>query len=366
MQINYSSPKTLKTMKKTIIISTLILALILFVTVTLFYNKQAIDANTKVVDRSAIPIPVAVLQAVVSPMQEEFTLPAIVQPVKEADITVNASGKLKTLKVELGSVVRKGEIIGSIDNSLREINLASNQLSIERYEKDYNRYKVLYEGKAATELDYNNAKFNYENAKNQAEQTKQQIADGRVTSPLNGVIVKKNVEEGEFVNTGTVIATVISIAELKASVMMSENDVYRIKAGMPVLLSADVFPGKTFAGTVSYISPRGNEGHNYQVDINIENNSTQLKAGTFVRVTFNIQGGSGVLQIPKTTLVEGLKNPYVYTANSNRAEKRKLVLGREIGEWVEVLSGINPTDKLVASGQINLSEGCLIEIVNTK
>lgn len=353
-------------MKKTIIIISSLAAIILVVGITLFRNKQTIEASNTVVDRSSIPISVSVVAAVSSPTQEEFTLPATVQPVKEADITVNASGKLKTLNIELGSMVRKGEIIGTIDNSLREINLASNQLSVERYEKDYARYKTLYEGKAATELDYNNAKYNYENAKNQAAQTKQQITDGTIASPLNGVIIKKNVEEGEFVNTGTVIATIITIADLKASVMMSENDVYRIKKGMSVSLSADVFPGKTFKGTVGYISSKGNEGHNYQVDINIQNNGAALKAGTFVRVVFKIVGSSDALQIPKMALVEGMKNPYVYIAKGNRAEKRKLVLGRETGEMVEVLSGISQTEQVITSGQINLSEGSLIEILTTK
>ena len=353
-------------MKKTIIIISSLAVIILFVGVTLFQNKQTIEAGNKVVDRSSIPIPVAVVHAVVGPTQEEFTLPAIVQPVKEADITVNATGKLKTLNIELGSMVRKGEIIGTIDNSLKEINLASNQLSVERYEKEYARYKTLYEGKAATELDYNNAKYNYENARNQAAQTKQQITDGLVMSPLNGVIIKKNVEEGEFVNTGTVIATIITIADLKASVMISENDVYRIKTGMPVSLHADVFPGKTFKGSVGYISSKGNEGHNYQVDIHIQNNGTALKAGTFVRVAFRIKGSSDALQIPKMALVEGIQNPYLYIANGNHAEKRKLVLGRETGEMIEVLSGITQKEQLITSGQINLSEGSLIEIVNTK
>ncbi len=326
-------------MKKTILIITSLAAALLLIGFTLLQNKQTIEANTKVVDRSAIPIPVSVVHAIVKATREEFTLPAIVQPVKEADITVNASGKLKTLNIELGSMVKKGEVIGAIDNALREINLASNELSVQRYEKDYVRYKALYEGKAATELDYITAKYNYENAMNLVSQTRQQITDGIIESPLSGVITKKNVEEGEFVNIGTVIATIITIANLKASVMMSENDVYRIKAGMPVSLSADVFPGKVFAGSVGFISPRGNEGHNYQVDINIHNNGMQLKQARSSGWRFGLIANSDALQIPKMALVEGMQNPYVYIAKGNRAERKALVLGRESGELVEVLNG---------------------------
>jgi len=354
-------------MKKRIILISSILLIAVLVAFTLIKNKKAINASNKVVDRSAIPIPVSVISASDQSVNNSFTLPAIVQPEEQADISINSTGKLKSLDIDLGSHVTKGEVIGSVDNSLKELNLASTQLLLDKYKIDYQKYKELYAGKAATETDYNTAKYNYDNTQVQLAQIKQQIADGLVVAPVTGTIVKKNFNAGEFVNTGAKIAQVVDVSRLKANVMVSEREVYKLKAGTPVTLTCDIYPGSTFKGNIKYISPQGDESHNYLVELSIENSgSIVLKAGTFTRATFDLQDNASVLQIPKTALVEGIDNPYIYVVNSNHADTRKLVLGHEIGDNIEVLSGLNIGEQVITEGQINISQGSLIQVVNTK
>ncbi|HSH67216.1 MAG TPA: efflux RND transporter periplasmic adaptor subunit [Bacteroidia bacterium] len=330
-------------------------------------NKKIINEQNKPVDRSMVAIPVTIDKASEMNVGGVFTLPAVLKPVNEANITLNTSGKIKVLNFDLGTRVNKGEIIGSVDNNLKQINLASAQLLAQKNETDYNRLKELYEGKAASEVDYTNAKYAYENAKNQVEQIKQQIADGNLISPVNGVITKKNIEEGEFVSTGAVIATVVDVSSLKATVMVSERDVYRLKQGMPVTIFSDVFPGREFKGNIRFISDAGDESHNYEVEVTIQNdNRVPIKAGTFVTVTFDLKGDSKVLQISKLALVEGTKNPYVYIANGNKPVIRKLILGRDLGDNIEILGGLQPGEAVITSGQINLTENSIIEVITSK
>lgn len=354
-------------MKKNIIIIIAALAVIALIGFTLAKNKKKINEANKVVDRSSVAVPVFTIKVQEAVISGQFSLPAKVEPVNEADIAINSSGKLKHLNIDLGSQVKKGQVIGSIDNSLKQLNLQSTQLLVDKYERDFNNYKELYKGKAASENDYTNAKYNYENAKTQAAQIKQQIEDGNLVAPVSGTIVKKNVEEGEFVNVGSVVASVVDISKLKANVLVSEKDIYRLSPNMPVTILCDIYPGKTFKGNVRYISPKGDESHNYQVEVTVENNnSAQLKAGTFVRVKFDVKNNNKALQIPKNALVEGLKNPYVYVANGNKAEVRKLVLGRESGENIEVLNGLAAGEEVIISGQINLTEGSMIAVTANK
>lgn len=330
-------------------------------------NKKIINEQNKTVDRSAIPIPVTVAKAELSSVSGTFGLPAVLKPVSEANITLNTSGKIRALNFDLGTRVSKGETIGSLDNNLKQISLSSAQLLEQKAEADYNRFKDLYAGKAASEVDYNNAKYNYESAKNQVEQIKQQIADGSMIAPVNGVITKKNVEQGEFVNLGATIATIVDISSLKASVMVSERDVYKLKEGMPVIITSDVFPGKEFKGSIRYISDAGDESHNYEVEVTINNNDRlPIKAGTFISVKFDVKENSSALQIPKLALVEGTKNPYVYIVNGNKPVIRKLTLGRDLGDNIEVLNGLKAGETVIISGQINLTENSIIEVVTSK
>ncbi len=354
-------------MKNKLIIILIVVGVGALIGVRLFSNKQTLNEQNKVVDRSSVSVPVTTINAFVGQVSGKFSVPAIVEPYNTANISINSSGKLQYLNIELGTEVTKGQVLGAVDNGVKYVNLETAQLQLDKNEVDYKRMKDLYEGKAATEVDYNNARFNYENAKTQVALIKQQIADGNIVAPIRGTITKKNVEAGEFVNIGTAIATVVDISRLQSFVMVSEKNVYSLKKGMPVKIHTEIYPDKVFNGTIRYISPNGDESHNYEVGITVENDSrVSLKGGTFILVDFEVANSASALQVPKLSLVEGLKNPYVYLVEGNKAVTRKVVLGRDLGENIEVLDGLKEGEQVVTSGQINISANSIIEVINTK
>jgi len=352
---------------RNVVIAVLLAGLVGFVAFRLISNKKKIDAKNQVIDRSGIAIPVNTIVVSKQQVTGNFSLPAVIQPETEADITLNSAGKIQSLNFKLGSVVKKGQVLGALDNSLKQINLQSTELLLAKAKKDFDRVESLYQGNASTEIDYLNAKYNYENTQTQVAAIKQQIADGTLIAPISGVITKKNLEPGEFVNMGMPVATIVDVSTLKAKVMVGESNIYQVKEKMPVTISSDIFPNTVFEGTVRFVSPNGDESHNYEVEIAIKNNKeAQLKGGTFVKVNFDIPSEGQVLQIPKMALVEGVKNPYVYVASGNKAEQRKITVGREIGENIEVLGGLNEGDQVITSGQINLKSGSIIEVIKNK
>ncbi len=354
-------------MKRNLIIVWIVVGVLALIGFRLFSNKKALNEKNKVVDRSSISVPVTTTNAFSGAVSGKFSVPAIVEPYNSAKVSINAAGKLKDLNLELGTVVSKGQLLGSVDNSVKLLNLESAQLLADKYELDYKRIKELYEGKASTEVDFNNSKYNYENAKTQVALIKQQIADGSVIAPISGTVTVKNVEEGEFVNMGTAIATIVDISRLQSFVLVSEKNVYSLKKGMQVDIHTDIYPDKVFKGTIKYLSPNGDESHNYQVGITVENDRTvSLKGGTFILVDFDIKNSSNALQIPKVALVEGIKNPFVYVVEGKKAVTKKLVLGRDLGENIEVLSGLSEGEQVITSGQINISATSIIDVVNAK
>jgi multidrug efflux system membrane fusion protein len=248
-----------------------------------------------------------------------------------------------------------------LDNRLKDLSLEATQLSIDRLKKDVTRYNTLLAGNATTEIQVNDTKYNYENAVNQAEQIKKQIADAAVKAPISGRIVQKDIEPGEYVTVGKVLGRVLDVARLKVEVPVNESDVYRLREGQTVKVSADVFPGRTFNGRITYIAPQGTEEHNYPVEITIDN-ANGLKADTFVNVDFSQKSAQKALQIPRSALVESIKNPYVFVIDGNVARRRTLTVGRDFGDTIEVLSGLSAGDQVVTTGQLNLSDGKPVQI----
>jgi RND family efflux transporter MFP subunit len=351
-------------MKNKIIVGIIAILLIGGMVYKLTQNKKEIDKNSTPKDRSNVPVSVTTFDANYFPVSTDYALPAVLDINKSGIITATQPGKIAYFNVEIGSHVSKGQLIGKIDSKQREIGIKSSEATIKKLEADIQRTKDLIEGDAAPATAINDLNYNLESTKIQKENMEQQIADNNIYAPISGIVVQKNANAGEFANPGAPLASIMDISVLKAIVYVSEGNVYDLKIGQPAQITSSVFPGKVTKGIVKYIAPKGDENHNYRVEVEIPNSG--YKAGTYVNVKFNFKKPADALQIPKIALVEGVKNPYVYIVNGNSIAIRKIEIGEEIGQNIVVRSGLTPGEKVVTSGQINLSEKSKIQIVNSK
>ncbi|WP_234733035.1 efflux RND transporter periplasmic adaptor subunit [Tellurirhabdus bombi] len=347
--------------KSTIIVVVALLAVTALIGFRLASNKKSINEKNKQPTNTNVAIPVTVTRVEEGTVSQQLIKTGNLIPFKAADITATTAGRVTQVNFDLGSQVSQGKILVQLDNKLRELSLQATQLNIDKLKKDVNRYNTLLAGNATTELQVNETKFNYESAVNQAEQIKKQIQDANVKSPISGQIVKKDIEPGEYISPGTVLGTVLDVNRLKVNVLVNESDVYRLRRGQSVKVTADVFPGKTFTGQISYIAPQGTDEHNYPIEITLAS-AGGLKAGTFVNVDFSQQSNQKALQIPRSALVESIKNPYVYVVEGNAAKQRKIKVGREFGDNIEVIDGLTAGDQVVTTGQLNLSDGKPVQI----
>ncbi|RVT79672.1 efflux RND transporter periplasmic adaptor subunit [Flavobacterium sufflavum] len=348
-------------MKKKIIVISSVLLLFVLVGFVLSENKKAIDAKNVAIDRSAIQVAVTVAEVSKQKVSANLELPATLEPSKEADIAAVTSGKITSLRIALGSVLSTGQVIGTVDTRQQQINLKDAKEVLAKAQKDYQLNKDLFEGNAGTAQSVKDAERILESARIKLSQVNQQLGDAAIKAPINGVVTAKSAEVGEYINIGAPIAKVVDIYNLKAVVFVSEKDVYRLKLSQNAEITADVLQGKSFGGKISYISPVGDENHNYRVELTVSNKSAILKAGTYIKVNFNLGVQSDVLQIPKIALVEGTKNPYVYVVSANKAVQRVITVGREFGEQIEVLGGLDEGDEVIVTGQINLTSGSKIK-----
>ena len=351
-------------MKNNIIIAIIAILLIGGMAYKLTQNKKIITKNEQPVDRTNVPVSVTTFDANYFPVSTDYALPAVLDINKSGIITATQPGKLASFNVEIGDHVTKGQLIGKIDSKQREIGIKTTDVTIKKLESDIKRTQDLIAGDAAPATAVNELTYNLESTKVQKETIQQQIADNNIYAPISGIIVQKNANAGEFANPGTPLASIMDVSVLKAIVYVSENNIYDLKIGQPAQVTSSIFPGKLTKGVIKYIAPKGDENHNYRVEVEIPNSG--YKAGTYVNVKFSFKKPAEALQIPKVALVEGIKNPYVYVVNGNNIAIRKLELGEEVGQNVVVLTGLTPGEKVVTSGQINLTTTSKITIVNPK
>jgi RND family efflux transporter MFP subunit len=350
---------------KRIISIVAILAVLSLVAFRLVSNKKVIDEKNQLPDNTGTAVAVNVVPVQSRVIQRNLSLVGTVAANQVIEVRAEVQGKLLSLNTDLGDQVRKGQTIGRIDNRLQAIAVSNAEQQLADARQNLERYKNLYEGGAASQAQYDQYKLAFENATNGLEQARKQLSNAVVTAPISGQVTQKTVEAGAFLNIASPIVTIVDVSRLKVQLSVAENDVYALKAGDPVQITTTVYPGVTYEGRITFISPTGDDAHNYPVEISFANQAKNpLKAGTYVDVVFNRKSQVPTLQIPREALVGSVKNAQVYVVtNDNITRLQKVTIGADNGNYLEVLEGLQEGDKVVTTGQINLTDSTRVSII---
>jgi membrane fusion protein (multidrug efflux system) len=353
-------------MKRKYIIWIGVLALVFLVAYKLTANKKHIDENNKPEKKVAVKIPVKYAAAKEQQLELSIVKTGNLAPFKESKVVTTSSGILQKVNFELGDQVRQGQVLATMDNRAVQLDLQKAESTLAKYKADVQTYTELLEGKATTKEKLSELQQSYKEAKIQVDQIKKQMGDASVKAPTSGIISVKSMEEGVFANAGSEIATVINLSRSKVQVNLTEAEVYQIKQGQTVKITADVYPDAVFHGKVSFISPQADATHNYMAEIMIENTGkSPLRSGTFVYADFSQKSKQNILVIPREALTESVKNASVYLiGKDNRVVLTPVQPGRETGGLIEIVSGLKLGDRVVTSGQINLKNGTEVSLSN--
>ncbi|QLC64775.1 efflux RND transporter periplasmic adaptor subunit [Flavobacterium sp. LPB0248] len=349
-------------MKKKHIAILIAAALVGLIVFKLASNKSKIEQSNKTVIQQ-IRIPVTASPVTQEVQQINMVKTGILAPFKEARLISVTSGNVQKLLFNLGDRVTQGQVLAVIDTHLLELDLQRSETQVKKLRNDLKTYTELLQGNAATQERVNEIRQNYQNALTASDQIRKQLNDAKIKAPTSGIIGSKTVEEGVFVQGGSEIASIVNLSQLKIQVKLTETEVYQAKEGQSVKLTTDIYPGKIFEGTISYISPQADQTHSYTVEITASNNKdTPLRSGTFVFADFSRKTTESILLIPREALTESTKNAAVYVVKDGKAKLRQIKTGTVYGNAIEVLAGLELAEQIVTSGQINLKDNALISI----
>ena len=347
---------------KTISIAIVIIAIGLIVW-RLVGNKKEIDSKKEVkTEVQNIMVNIATVSEQMPSGWLEFIGTA--EAYQDVMVPAEAAGTITGVNFKLGDYVSKGATLARIDDKYKTLALETAQINHDKTKDDYERYQKMRAGDAVSETQLRDARIAYESAKIQLDQTKKQLEDTRITAPFSGYITSKKIEQGAFINIGSTVAEMADISRLKVVISVPESDVYLLKEGQPVKVSAKVYPEAVYNGKISHISPKGDQAHTYPVEIIIDNNPKyQLKAGTYINAQIDRGSVASVLAIPRNGIVSSVKNPSVYMLQADNTVKlTPVTIGKDIGNYIEVLAGLEKGDQIVTNGQINLMDGSRVQV----
>ena len=325
-------------------------------------------------------------------LQNSVTATGTIEAVTSVTVGTQVSGIVNKLYVDYNSQVKKGQVIAELDktNLLSELNTAKANLASATSNLSYqaanmNRYQTLYKKGLVSADEYENALLTYRQAKEQVASSKENVQKAQtnlgyatITSPIDGTVISKSVEEGQTVaasfNTPELFTIAKDLTNMQVVANVDEADIGGVKEGDRVTFTVDAYPDDTFEGTVKQVRLEATTTNNvvtYEVVISAPNTDLKLKPGLTANVTIYTQERSGVLAVAnkalrftptKETVGKDMKivdckgKNKVWTLSDKTLTAHSVTIGQTDGVHTEIIKGIKKGQKIVTEIIVNTPE----------
>lgn len=354
-------------MKRVIIIIVIIVVALGAIAYVLSNNKKKNEAKTAFIAEGGGAVAVRIANVDKKVVDLDFAANGNFVPKQELNFLSENAGRVSKIYVDEGDRVTKGQILARVDAEIINTDKETAEANYQNALRDEARYKSSYETGGVTQQQLDQAKLTTQNAKLRLQASQRKVSDANLKSPINGIINKRYIEVGAFVNTqGTQLFEIVDVSKLKLRVNVNESQVANLKIGDKIDIKSSVFPTEKFNGKVTFIAAKADATLNFPIEIEVDNNTkNSLKAGMYGTAVFNFPKQAPSILIPRTSFVGSvsINQVFMLDKSNNTSKIRKVVAGRILGDFVEILDGLNEGETVITSGQINLAEGTPVSIV---
>jgi RND family efflux transporter MFP subunit len=325
-------------------------------------------------------------------VKEKITLTGSLRPKEQVAVSPKIAGRIVQITVDTGQMVEGGALIAVIEDdeikqqiersraaiSVGEASIAQREAELHNAKAELDRKKQLVEAGLlsrqeleALETRYRVAQSQLELARAQRRQSEAELRElnirqsqTRIYSPISGVVAKRHVDIGAMVSSATPIVTVVSLSPMVVEAKASERDIARIKRGLPVTVTIDSLPGKTYTGRIMRIAPLLDpQTRNGIVEIEIANRQGELKGEMFARIELDLGSSRETTLVPRDALIYRGEQPGVYTIEAEAARFRPVETGLTQEEKVEVINGLQAGETVITRGANLLKDGDRVRVI---
>jgi len=341
-------------------------------------KKETVSFETSKVERTNI--------------QTSITATGTIEPVTSVTVGTQVSGIVQHLYVDYNSVVKKGQVIAELDktNLTSELNtananLSSMQSSLDYEQANYNRYKTLYDKGLVSADEYESARLSYLKAREQVSTARENVRRAKtnlgyatITSPIDGVVLSKSVEEGQTVassfSTPELFVIAQDLTNMRVIADIDEADIGGVKEGHRVSFTVDAFPDDHFEGHVTQVRQQATTESNvvtYEVVISAPNKDLKLMPGLTANVTIFTLEKNDVLAVQAKALrfmpnealltegqtIEDVESPQkIWTLEGSVFRAHAVKTGTTNGLLTEIISGVEEGTEVLTDFNINSGE----------
>jgi RND family efflux transporter MFP subunit len=328
----------------------------------------------------AIPT-VALAQLTPGGTHQTLTLPGTIQPYNRAAIFARVNGYVKSWDHDIGSSVKAGQVLATIDapdldQQLSQANatLASVKANEHFATLTANRNNILVQKQIVaqqladqTAADAAAKKAVVDANEANVRQLEAMQSFKTLAAPFDGVVTARNVELGALISSGGSGQPLFEVSDLhrvRIYVQVPQSFSAGLVPGVKATFEMPQYPGAQFDATLSHVSKSMNAtSHTMQVELQADNAAGKFFAGSYCNVHFEIPNDANLVKIPSTALVTGNQGTQVATLDSNnKVVLKKVQLGRDLGDSVEVIAGLSPSDRIINNPPETLAAGDIVRV----
>ena len=334
-----------------------------------YYVGQMIQQ--KMAQRQPPPVTVTTTEAATRTWQPKLHAVGSLKATKGVAISPEMAGRVTAIRFQSGQRVSAGDLLVGLNTATEEAQVRRLQAEKALAETQLRRQRRLVRQNQTSQAAVDEAEAQVKSLAAQIEGERSLIAKKHIRAPFSGVLGIRQVDLGEHVSPGARLVTLQALKPLYVDFALPQQDLAQVRAGMPVTITVDTYPGETFTGEITALEPQvTQETRNFPVRATLANEDRRLRPGMFADVAVQLPQQRQVVTLPKTAVTS---NPYgqsVFVVKAAEGDgpatvtKRFVTTGDSRGSQVAIREGVKPGDTVVTSGQLKLREGASIQVNN--
>ncbi|MEM7100138.1 MAG: efflux RND transporter periplasmic adaptor subunit [Pseudomonadota bacterium] len=318
-------------------------------------------------DFSPPPVTIAVSTARQAVWDETLSAVGTIKSIQGIELTSETSGEITQILFDSGETVKSGQLLVVLNDEVEQASRQNQIAGLELAQILFERDQALVAQKSIPQTQFDRSRADLERARAQLSETEARLDNKQIEAPFNGTMGIRQVDVGDYLSPGTVIATLQDHSELEIDFTVPARYAPRLKPGLQIAVSVDAFEGSSFQAEVSAVDAR--------IDPNTRNvlvraklkESAGLLPGMFAVLEVDLGERQEIVSIPETAMTYALQGNTVFVIEeledgSRTAVARVVKAGRVKDGQVAVLGGLIPGEQVVSVGQNKLFRGVKVVI----
>lgn len=312
------------------------------------------------------PTEVKVAPAITRPLANRLDVVGTARASRVVTLLTEVGGRVKDLHFQEGQKVAAGELLATLDDSQARADLGRARAEYQRALSDYQKAARLAASRDISAAEVHSRKTTLEAAKADQAARMAALDDHRIRAPFAGVVGQRLVDPGADLEIGEPIAKLDSILTLDVHFQVPRRYLAHLRAGLPVDITNDAFPDKTFRAKLALLNTPVDAGGELAVKAVLDNSEALLRPGQFLQVSVLLDEHPAVLVPEQAVITLGTKNYVFIVSDTQHALRRSVSLGGHRDGWVEITAGLHDHEPVIVNGHSHLGRGAPVKVVEDR